>query len=43
MAEILKRIAAGDGSEFETTHADLLKGLQATNPMLTKLATLQVR
>ncbi|WP_051092939.1 methyl-accepting chemotaxis protein [Methylobacterium sp. 77] len=43
MAEILKRIAAGNGSDFETTHADLLKSLQATNANLTKLATLQVR
>ncbi|WP_051439722.1 methyl-accepting chemotaxis protein [Methylobacterium sp. 10] len=43
MAEILKRVDAGNGSDFETTHADLLKGLQATNPILTKLATLQVR
>ncbi|MCF4126023.1 methyl-accepting chemotaxis protein [Methylobacterium sp. SyP6R] len=42
-AEILKRLAAGSTSEFETTHADLLKGMQATNLTLGKLTTLQVR
>ena len=43
MSEILKRLAAGGTPEFETTHADLLKGTQATNATLGKLTALQVR
>ncbi len=42
-AEILKRVAAGAGSDFEATHADLLKSMQATNATLSKLTALQVR
>ena len=42
-AEILKRVGAGAGSDFEATHADLLKSMQATNATLSKLTALQVR
>ncbi|GAN48188.1 methyl-accepting chemotaxis protein (plasmid) [Methylobacterium radiotolerans] len=42
-AEILKRVVAGAGSDFEATHADLLKSMQATNATLSKLTALQVR
>jgi methyl-accepting chemotaxis protein len=42
-AEILRRLAAGGASEFETTHADLLKGMQATTATLSQLTTVQVR
>ncbi|MCJ2026681.1 methyl-accepting chemotaxis protein [Methylobacterium sp. J-067] len=43
VAEILKRVAAGTGSDFDTTHADLLLSMQATNATLNKLSALQVR
>ncbi len=43
IAEILRRAAAGAGSNFDATHADLLKGMQATNTTLSKLSALQVR
>ncbi len=43
VSEILKRIAQGDISDFDTTHADLLKNMQVTNVALSKLTTLQVR
>ncbi|MDQ0448765.1 methyl-accepting chemotaxis protein [Methylobacterium aerolatum] len=42
-AEILKRIAAGAASDFEATHADLLKSMKDTNATLSKLTALQVR
>ncbi|SDA28560.1 methyl-accepting chemotaxis protein [Methylobacterium sp. UNC378MF] len=42
-AEILKRLAAGAASDFETPYADLLKNMQATTATLSKLTTLQVR
>ncbi|UIN37883.1 methyl-accepting chemotaxis protein [Methylobacterium oryzae] len=42
-AEILKRVAAGAASDFEATHTDLLKSMQATNATLSKLTALQVR
>jgi methyl-accepting chemotaxis protein len=41
--EILKRLAAGGASEFETTHAELLKNARDTNATLGKLSALQVR
>lgn len=43
VSEILKRIAQGDISDFDTTYADLLKNMQVTNVALSKLTTLQVR
>ncbi len=43
VAEILRRLAAGGAPEFETTHADLLKGMQGATATLGKLATVQVR
>ncbi|XYD12107.1 methyl-accepting chemotaxis protein (plasmid) [Methylobacterium sp. NMS12] len=43
VAEILERVAAGAASDFEATHADLLKSMQATNATLSKLSALQVR
>ncbi|MEL6061967.1 MULTISPECIES: methyl-accepting chemotaxis protein [unclassified Methylobacterium] len=43
VAEMLKRLAAGGTSDFETTHADLLKSMQATNATLSKLTARQVR
>ncbi|MGU3468142.1 MCP four helix bundle domain-containing protein, partial [Methylobacterium sp. C33D] len=42
-AEILKRAAAGAASDFEATHADLLKSMRATNAALSQLSGLQVR
>ncbi|SFU95572.1 methyl-accepting chemotaxis protein [Methylobacterium sp. 174MFSha1.1] len=42
-AEILRRLAAGGQAEFETTHADLLKGMQATTATLSQLTGVQVR
>ncbi|MCJ2086091.1 methyl-accepting chemotaxis protein [Methylobacterium sp. E-005] len=42
-AEILRRLAQGDASEYETTHAELLKNMLATNATLSKLTTVQVR
>jgi methyl-accepting chemotaxis protein len=42
-AEILRRVGAGAASDFEATHADLLKGMRETNATLSKLAALQVR
>ena len=43
VAEILTRIAAGAGSDFDTPHAELLTSMQATNATLSKLSALQVR
>jgi methyl-accepting chemotaxis protein len=42
-AEILNRLASGSAAEFDTTHANLLQSLQATNTVLGKLTSLQVR
>ncbi|MGX7706900.1 methyl-accepting chemotaxis protein [Methylobacterium sp. Gmos1] len=42
-AEILRRLAAGGQAEFETTHADLLKGMQAMTATLSQLTGVQVR
>ncbi|MCB4803068.1 methyl-accepting chemotaxis protein [Methylobacterium brachiatum] len=42
-AEILKRLAAGGASDFETPYADLLTSMQAAAATLGKLTTLQVR
>lgn len=43
VTEILRRVTAGAGSDFEATHVDLIKSLQATNATLSKLTALQVR
>ncbi len=41
--EILRRLSAGGAQDFETTHGDLLKGVQAITKPLGKLTALQVR